>query len=167
MYSQFHSSAIVCMYKNQLCYRTVVYPSSRDYLFGIRLYLQRHTNIFSTFLECWLYAIYFRMFKYWYLDCDKHSPTHASTTLSIVKPFLHSHRNDPSVLMQFWLLSQAVLSTVHSSISNLCDEKCFENSFYHIKKLSESYQHTYQNAVCILLSRLNSFLVARIALFLF
>lgn len=46
----------------------------------------------------------------------------------MVNPILQSHRNDPGIFMQCWLLSQAVLSVVHSSMSNFCiNEEEFNN----------------------------------------
>lgn len=108
--SQFHSYAIEYMYTNRSYYRTVVCPNSHDCWFDIRLYLQS-TNIF-------IYSI-----ASVYFDKKVHLPTHAFTALSIVKPTLHSHRNDPGVFIQFWLLSHAVLSTTHSSMSNFMKNK--------------------------------------------
>lgn len=50
------------------------------------------------------------------LSCG-YSPTHALVTWSSVKPILQSHRKPPISLVHTWLLSQAYLSTAHSSIS--------------------------------------------------
>lgn len=68
------------------------------------------------------FLVLFLSFVFFFFVFDKsiYSPTQAFTTLSMVKPVLHSHRNEPSVFMQFWLLSHDVLSTAHSSMSGIC-----------------------------------------------